>query len=264
MKCKEILENLNKIMPMELAMSWDNPGLLVGRRDCPVKRILLALDVTTEAIEQAVALGVDLLITHHPLIFSPLKKINDEDIFGSRILSLVENRINYIAMHTNYDVAIGCMGDLAAEKIEIQGRPLEVTGQIDGVEIGVGKVGKLKNVCTLEALIAHVKAKFSLPFVSVYGAELLENKRVETVAISPGSGKGMYSYAVAAGAQVLITGDITHHEALDAREAGICIIDAGHYGLEHIFMEDMEKKIKKFMPRVAVYRVPFAIPVQVR
>lgn len=80
MKCKEILENLNKIMPMELAMSWDNPGLLVGRRDCSVKRILLALDVTTEAIEQAVALGVDLLITHHPLIFSPLKKINDEDI----------------------------------------------------------------------------------------------------------------------------------------------------------------------------------------
>ena len=92
----------------------------------------------------------------------------------------------------------------------------------------------------------------------------MENKRVETVAISPGSGKGMYSYVVAAGAQVLITGDITHHEALDAREAGICIIDAGHYGLEHIFMEDMEKKIKKFMPRVAVYRVPFAIPVQVR
>ena len=175
--------------------------------------------------------------------------------------------INYVVLeklYTELKDKVEFHFDTPVEKIEIQGRPLEVTGQIDGVEIGVGKVGKLKNVCTLEALIAHVKAKFSLPFVSVYGAELLENKRVETVAISPGSGKGMYSYAVAAGAQVLITGDITHHEALDAREAGICIIDAGHYGLEHIFMEDMEKKIKKFMPRVAVYRVPFAIPVQVR
>ena len=151
MKCKEILENLNKIMPMELAMSWDNPGLLVGRRDCSVKRILLALDVTTEAIEQAVALGVDLLITHHPLIFSPLKKINDEDIFGSRILSLVENRINYIAMHTNYDVAIGCMGDLAAEKIEIQGRPWRGNR--------CGKSGEIKECLYLGGLNCSCKGK---------------------------------------------------------------------------------------------------------
>ena len=101
MKCKEILKKIEENYPLERAESWDNPGLLVGNQEQEVKKIFLALDVTDETLEAAVQTEADLMITHHPLIFSGMKKITTEDFIGRRVIKLIENQISYYAMHTN-------------------------------------------------------------------------------------------------------------------------------------------------------------------
>ena len=104
MTCDEVISVLQKQAPESFAESWDNPGLLVGRRDKIVNKILIAIDATDEIIDRAVELSVDMLLTHHPLIFSPLKKINTDDFIGKRVIRLIQNDISCYAMHTNFDV----------------------------------------------------------------------------------------------------------------------------------------------------------------
>ena len=113
MICREIIKEIEARFPKHYAMEWDNVGLQVGRSDKEVKRIYLALDATDEVIEEAADWGADMLITHHPMIFKAMKKINDEDFIGRRVLKLIRDDISYYAMHTNYDV-IG-MADLSAD-----------------------------------------------------------------------------------------------------------------------------------------------------
>ena len=103
MLLREIYKNLDTIAPFEYQEEWDNSGLLVGDMESDVERILVTLDVTDEVIEQAIQANADLIISHHPLIFSPLCKINSEDFISKRVLKIANNNINYIAMHTNMD-----------------------------------------------------------------------------------------------------------------------------------------------------------------
>lgn len=104
MKCSEIIRVIEASYPREAALDFDNVGLLAGRTDREVSRVYIALDATDAVIEEAAAWGADMLITHHPLIFSPLKRVTDEDFVSRRVLKLIQNDISYYAMHTNYDV----------------------------------------------------------------------------------------------------------------------------------------------------------------
>ena len=112
MKCRDIIKKLEVLSPKEYAMEWDNVGLLVGKEESEVKRILLALDPTLEVIQKAVEVKADLLITHHPLLFSPIKRITTKDAIGQKLFLLMEHGISCYAMHTNFDV-LGGMADLA-------------------------------------------------------------------------------------------------------------------------------------------------------
>ncbi len=245
MLCRELMEKLEELAPRNLACDWDNPGLLAGRRDKEVKKVLVALDATDAVIDQAVREHADLLLTHHPLIFRALKQVSDEDFISRRILRLLQADISYIAMHTNFDAAPGCMADLAAELIGIRnGEPLELTGEKDGAAAGIGKVGMLEKPVALDDLAKQVKQAFGLPFVLIYGKNIAP-KQVSRVAISPGAGGSMIRYALEKQAEVLITGDIGHHDAIDAAAQGMAIMDAGHYGLEHIFIPFMADYVKK-------------------
>ena len=127
MKCSEIIAGLERLSPISYACSWDNPGLLAGRTEKEVSKILIGLDATDEVVELAVKEKCDFLLTHHPLIFQPIKKINDQDFIGRRLVKLIQADISYYAMHTNFDCAPGCMADLAAEVLELEDtKPLEV------------------------------------------------------------------------------------------------------------------------------------------
>ena len=239
MLCRDIMKVIEATYPKHAALEWDNVGLLVGRTEKEVKKIYVALDATDEVIEQAVAENVDMLITHHPLLFSPLKKITDEDFIGSRVVKLLQHDISYYAMHTNYDV-LG-MAELSGAILGLNDmKVLEVTD--DETKEGIGRVGLLKSEMSLQECCELVKERFHLETVKVFGNL---NEKIQRVAISPGSGKHMSEFALAEGVQVLVTGDIDHHEGLDAVERGLFIIDAGHYGLEHIFIEDVAEFIKE-------------------
>lgn len=261
---REIMACLDRLAPQEYACEWDNPGFLAGRQDKEVCRVLIALDVTTAVVEQAIREQVDMIVTHHPLVFRALKKINDQNFVSKRIVKLLQADICYFAMHTNFDAAPGCMADLAAARIGLcNGQPLEVTEEADGAPIGIGKVGELPHPMPLKELAEQVKRAFDLPFVLVYGAEQVEEPVVRA-AISPGSGGSMLNHAIRAGAQVIITGDIGHHDAQDAAEQHMAVIDAGHYGLEHIFIPFMKEYLEReFGDNLTVLEAENAFPAQV-
>ncbi len=245
MNCREWMERLERLAPPACACEWDNPGLMTGRADKEIRKILIALDADDEAVKEAVSMGADLLLTHHPLIFRPVKKVNDMDFIGRRLVTLLRHDICCYAMHTNFDAAPGCMADLAAGRLGLlEPSPLEVMGEKDGTAWGIGKTGWLPAETRLRALAEQVKEAFGLPFVTVYGAGD-SGRTVLRAAVCPGSGKGMTGAALAAGAQVLITGDIGHHDGIDAADQGLAVIDAGHYGLEHIFIDFMADFCRK-------------------
>lgn len=142
MKCSEWMEKLEKLAPKSLACEWDNPGLLAGRAEKEVKKVLIALDATDDVVDLAVKEQVDLLITHHPLIFHSMKKVNDQDFIGRRLIKLIQADISMYAMHTNFDIAPGCMADLAAEKLGlVECEPLETMKVTDEGAVGIGKTG---------------------------------------------------------------------------------------------------------------------------
>ncbi len=256
MKCYEIIDKLESLSPTEFAEEWDNIGLLAGRRDKEVRTVYIALDATDAVIEEAVRLGADLLLTHHPLIFKKMSRVNTDDFIGRRVCELIRNDISYYAMHTNFDV-MG-MADAAADELSLKDRRvLDVTYEDDISKEGCGRVGELKDSMRVEALAGLVKEKFHVPNVRVFG-DL--DSPVRTVAVMPGSGGGFIQDALAAGADVMITGDVGHHEGIDAVAQGLAVIDAGHYGIEKLFISYMEEFMKRELPGVQIYKAEIREP----
>ena len=165
MKCREIIEILETLAPKSCACDWDNPGLLAGRIDKDVKKILLTLDADDAAVDRAKEIGADMLLSHHPLIFKPVKHVSDEDFIGRRLVSLIQSDVSYYAMHTNFDSAPGCMADIVADRLNFTDqKPLEAMGEISGTEYGIGKTGSLKVSMKGLELAREVKNRFGLPF----------------------------------------------------------------------------------------------------
>ena len=235
MQCKEIIQVIEATFPRTAALGFDNVGLLAGRSEKEVSRIYLALDATDVVIDRAIKEGADMLITHHPLLFSAVKKVTDEDFITRRIVKLIQNDISYYAMHTNYDV-LG-MAELSGKIMDLQnGEVLDVTyTDEEGNPEGIGRL-------------------------KVFGDM---QKKVHRLAISPGSGKSSIAVALEKGADVLVTGDIGHHDGIDAVEQGLAVIDAGHYGTEYIFIEDMKQFFEKKLPVLDVLTDPIEHPFQI-
>ncbi len=248
MELKEVIDSLEQLSPPSFAESWDNSGLMCGRLSKEVKSILLSVDATDEVVEEAVLTGADLLLTHHPLIFPNISRITEEDHVGRKLLKLISSDVACYSMHTNFDV-MG-MADEAADRLQLEDREvLQVTYEDAIANEGIGRVGNLSREMRLKYCCELVKEAFILDNVRLFGDPEIKVRRV---AISPGSGSDMIPYALKAGAQLLITGDISHHKGIDAVAEGLNIIDAGHYGIEKIFVAYMKDFFKKKMPQMNV------------
>jgi len=356
-----IIHFLEEKNPPSFAKSWDNVGLQIGDRNKAVKKIFVALDATDAIIEEAIENRADLIITHHPLIFKPLKNVNTDNFIGRRVIRCIENSISLYSMHTNYDICnmgrlsgeylklknmrvldttfrrkvykiavyvpdeyagavsevmcnagagrmgeyshctfqasgigsfkplkgtrpfIGTIGEMEhvkeikVEMIVPEGKlekvrsalllthPYEVPAYdifellYDGGEEGIGRIGDLPEEMSVRELAEYVKKQFSLHKVQVFGD--LE-RRVERVAISPGSGKTLIDPAVKKSAQVLITGDVGYNDGIDAAANSLSIIDAGHYGLEHIFINHMKEVLRAEFEQIPVLAEVIRQPVQ--
>lgn len=257
MICRELIEKLEKIYPVCLAEKWDNPGLIAGRWEKEIKRVYIALDATEETVCHAIEKKADLLLTHHPMLMQPLKKVNTGDFYGRRLISLIQNDICCYAMHTNYDIVK--MAGLASEMLGLERTEvLEVTCEMpDGSSGGFGKIGNLPRKMTLAECAAYVKEVFEIPDVKVFGPL---DASVYCAAVLPGSGKSMVRSAVEKHADVFISGDFGHHDGIDAVAQGLCVIDAGHYGVEHIYIRQIQEELKEKFPELELYAEPLCQP----
>ncbi len=245
MKLKDIINTLNELAPMQYSETLDNPGLLIGDEEKEIHKIYVAVDATTDVIEVAHEAGADLILTHHPLIFHPVRQISTDSYVGGRIMKIISYGMSLFTMHTDFDVT--CMGTEAAALLNlIEIKILEPTFS---EELGLGAMGYLKEDLTLKELAEQVKLSYEVPAVKVYG-DL--NDTIVKVAVLPGSGSSGIDAAAMEGCDVLITGDIGHHDGTDAIEKGINIIDAGHFGIEKIFIRIIKLYIGNTMKELEV------------
>ena len=194
------------------------------------------------------------------MIFSSVKKVNDDTFLGEKILTLIEHKISCFAMHTNYDIA-GGMAEICGEKMGlIDPVPFELMGELDERPVGIGQAGMLPCEMTLAECAAKVKEAFGLSQVLVFGD--LE-KKVSYAAVSPGSGRSMLKEALKKKVDVLITGDIGHHEGLDSMDMGFAVIEAGHYGLEQVFIPHLVEYLTANAKGVEVIPYYEGMPYQV-
>lgn len=251
MKCKDIVAILEQLAPASLACSWDNTGLLLGSYEKEVKKILVTLDVTDEVVEQALLWNADMIVSHHPLIFSSMKRITTDTMNGRRIWKLIGADIAYYAMHTSFDAAPQGMGWLAATRLGLVDlKPLD--------EAGIGMVGNLTKQMTCKEFVQVVKDIFEIPAVAVYESNrynMGSQELIKRVALCPGSGKEYIPVAIKEGAQVYITGDLGHHNGLDAREMGLTVIDASHYHMEKMFVPYVSMYLQEEIEDVEVKEV---------
>ena len=248
MTCREVINVLEKFAPSSLAEKWDNVGLLAGRMDRAVNRIMLALDPGSEVIQECISGKIDLLITHHPLIFSGMKSVTREDFIGRRVYDLIQNDICYYAMHTNFDVV--AMAEAVSEQLElINSEPLEICIVNEEKREGIGRIGELKKTMLLEEFAVFVKEQCNISGIKIFGEY---DRKVRRIALVPGSGKDYIEEAIHRKADVFLTGDIGHHNGLDALEQGIAVVDAGHYGLEKVFSCYMADFLEKEFPQAEI------------
>lgn len=236
-----IYDTIDRLAPFWLTMDFDNTGILVGDRNREVSCALLALDCTPAVVEQARQLGAQLIITHHPVIFHPLKRVNEDAV----VYQLIRSDIAVISAHTNLDIAQGGVNDALASAIGLRDcRGLELLNEQTGAWLG--RIGTLPEPLSPEAFAAHIKACLNASSVKFAAAPRV----IRTVALCSGSGADCLDAAISAGADALLTSEVKQHEYLAAAAAGISIFDAGHFDTEDIVIEPLRDYLAKEIPDV--------------
>lgn len=235
---QELYSYLDKMIPSHLSCEWDNDGLMV----CPdkyasVERVLLALDITAQVIEYAAQEGFDTVISHHPLIFKPLKNISGEDHVSSKIITLVKNGINAMSFHTRLDALDGGVNDTLASSLDLE--DVEI---LPGDTDMIGRIGNLKSPADPEEFSLFVKDQLGAKSVNLVNAQL----EVSRVALCGGDGKGLLSAAYKAGADTYITGSMSYNSMIDAAEFPINVIEAGHFFTENQVLHLLADMIEEF------------------
>ena len=245
MKVKDIIKVIEDFAPLSIQEGWDNSGLCVGSPEDEVTSVLLALDCTPELVDEAVACGADMIVTHHPLIFSGLKKISPEDMVGEAVIKAIRAGISIYAAHTSADKVLeGVSGAMAAKLGLVNVTVLDE----DGEGTGLGAVGDLPQPMTAEQAVAFVKDRFALKAMKTSRPS---DGMISRVAMCGGSGGSLIKAARKAGAQLYISGDISYHNFFTSD--GFMIMDIGHYESEIEIVDILFSLIKKNFPTFAVH-----------
>ncbi len=228
----EIIGIFEQLYPKDLAYKWDNVGLQIGTINKEINNVLLSLDLTLEVVEEAIQNKTELIIVHHPLIFSPLKSIETDTYKGKIIEKLIKSNIALYVAHTNFDVSSFGMNTMLANMLNLKNQKvLEFTTEDEGI----GKVGTVNSI-TMKDYINTVKETFKVENARFIGDM---NKIVNRVAITGGSGSSTINSASDNDVDVLITGDISYHHAHDALAINLNILDIGH-NIEKFFVNELK------------------------
>ncbi len=237
MKICDIIAEIEKKAPTYLACDWDNVGLILGNRDAEVTTVMTALDLDIDVAEKAKQVGAQLIITHHPIMFSPVNKINSDTPEGRCIMFMIENGIALYSAHTNLDAAEGGTNDFLAKLYGLENIGVwEITYTDEtGKSSGLGRAGRLPQPTVLKSLAAEIGKKLGVENIQYIGDE---NKLINTVSICSGGGGSMINDKITS--DVYITGDVKYSNARDAVAMGLAVIIAPHYSTE-IFAADILK-----------------------
>jgi dinuclear metal center YbgI/SA1388 family protein len=251
---RDFLTILQQIVPTGLAEEWDNVGLLVGDPNQPVQRVLLALDPTIALIEQAAAERYDLVVTHHPAIFRPLKTLRTDTPTGRFVALAARNQIGVIACHTNLDSIQSGVSDHLAQALGlVDTRPLVPSRGECALGCGLGRIGILPTPTDARAFLDRLRQACSPPWILEAG---IRPERVETVAVCGGSCSDLTEAAFNMGAEVFVTAEVKHSVARWAADAGIWLLDAGHFATEQpampIFRDMLRQHIEARSWNIAV------------
>lgn len=242
-KLNDIISLMNIIAPAQLAVEGDNVGLIIGDEDSEISSILIALDIDDNVIDEAIKNKSNLIIIHHPIIFTPFKALNIKNFKERIIHRLILSKINVFAAHSNLDVARTGINELLVKKFDLTSVSiLYKTYEDKGKEYGLGRIGYLTNPLNLYDLCFKAKDIFKIESVNVVG---LLDRVIKKVAICSGDGTDFITAAYNAGCDAYITGDLRYHDACDARDMGIAVIDAGHFATEYIYMTKLCEELRK-------------------
>ena len=259
---EQIIDIMDQLVPPSLAEEWDNVGLQIGNPQLPVRRIWIALDPGPEVIEAACKNKIDLLITHHPLIYKPLKSIDFTTPGGSTIQMAAQHQLAIFSAHTNFDIVSDGVNDILAQRLGLKNlqilQPVKVNASalndMDAAgngeaAYGIGRIGELDKTSSLKSLVSQVKKKLKLDFVKVAG-DL--NMKVVRVAICSGSGSSLMPAFLSSKADVYISGDIHYHNARDAACNQRAIIDIGHFASEHLLVEVLADRLDRLITEAGI------------
>lgn len=243
-KVKDVIAVIEEFAPLALQEKWDNSGLCIGSPEDKVSSVLLGLDCTPELVDEAIACGADMIVTHHPLIFSGLKKISAEDLVGEAVVKAIRAGISVYAAHTSADKVIAGVSGAMAARLGL--KDVRILDE-DGEGTGLGVVGNLPEPMTAQDALELVKERFALKVVK---SSKPVGCKIERVAMCGGSGGSLIGAARAAGAQLYISGDISYHNFFTPE--GFMIMDIGHYESEIEIVDILFSLIKKNFPTFAV------------
>lgn len=242
-KVNNIIKEMELLAPTYLKEDFDNVGLMVGDKNKEVKKVLLALDCTLKVIEEAKKENVELIITHHPLIFKRPSSITTDTLQGKKIIELIKNDISLYSSHTNLDSVENGLNDTIVSILGFDNSKILEKNKRDD-KAGLGRIVSLNESIQLEDLISKIKKSLNINNLRVVKGK----DKVNKIAIINGSGQDFIGKAVDLGADCIITGDTTYHFASDYKEMEISILDVGHFASEQItffnVMENLKEKFK--------------------
>lgn len=244
-----ILQYLETLAPRSMKMDWDNVGLLCGRSHQNVTKVLVALDPFENVCAEAAEIGAELIVTHHPLIFTAPKAVTDDTSVGRCILSLCQNGISAINAHTNLDCAPGGVNDVLAATLGLENTSVITPIGTDeaGRPWGLLRMGEVKEQ-SLDSFLDHVKTTLGcsgLRYVSGGNA-------VHKVAVGGGACAGELVEAFRAGCDTFVTADVRYNQFWDAHDLGMNLIDAGHFNTENPIVSVLAEKIQAHFPEIQV------------
>ncbi|MCG8638247.1 MAG: Nif3-like dinuclear metal center hexameric protein [Desulfobacterales bacterium] len=244
MKIKDILTILNRIAPFDLTEKWDNSGLQAGNPEAEVDKIITGLDVTMALLNEARERDAGLVLTHHPLMISPEKTFDFNQMPGSAIREAAIHNISIVSVHTNLDKAENGLNDYFATRIGVEIKQaflphLPLSGDLSS-ELGIGRLGRLEKKIRFKTFAKETKDRLGLPNIRITGNP---DNMVREIAVCTGSGGSLVRDFIGSGADVYVTGDVKYHEARQVEEASKNMIDVGHFGSEHMAVELLSNRL---------------------
>lgn len=241
---KELSYKLESLIPVKLALSFDNVGLLIGNQTSQISAIYVALDINEDVIDRAIELESNTIINHHPIIFNPIKNLS-QNYSNLNILKCIQNNINVLCYHTNLDAINFGMNDELVKILGFDYNNIEIleSNSLDN-NAGIGRIVELKNPISIESILGNIRENLYIKNMRIVNNSNKDN--IRKICIINGSGNSLIKQCYGKLVDLVITGDTTYHTAFEAYNNNLSIIDIGHFNSENIvYLNTMRNILNK-------------------